>query len=87
MSNLMPPATILIFRTLLVPLVKGKLKSVLLLLLPALAFVTLLKMPLGKYWTVQFLAYHLIFGRVDKLSIVFGYISPIPENFLRNAYF
>jgi len=34
-------------------------------------------MPEGKYWIVNFLDYDLIFGRVDRLSMVFGYIFTI----------
>jgi multicomponent Na+:H+ antiporter subunit D len=44
------------------------------LFLPVLAMYSLLNMPEGKYWTVRFLEYDLIFGRVDRLSMVFGYI-------------
>lgn len=47
------------------------------LLLPVITFLNLLNMPEGLYWTVSFLDYQLIFGRVDKLSMVFGYIFTI----------
>jgi len=77
MNNLIPPPAILIVGALFVPLIKGKLKSAYLLLLPVLAFVMLLKMPAGKYWVVHVLDYDLIFGRVDRLSMVFGYIFTI----------
>ena len=49
----------------------GRLLSI---ILTPLAMISLLNMPEGKYWTVRFLEYDLIFGRVDKLSMVFGYI-------------
>jgi multicomponent Na+:H+ antiporter subunit D len=77
MTNLMPPAVIFIVGALLIPLIKGKLKSAYMLLLPVLAFLTLINMPAGKYWVVQVLDYNLVFGRVDKLSMVFGYIFTI----------
>lgn len=77
MNNLIPPPAILIVGALLVPLIKGKLKSAYLLLLPVVVFIMLLKMPAGKYWIVQVLDYDLIFGRVDRLSMVFGYIFTI----------
>jgi multicomponent Na+:H+ antiporter subunit D len=70
----LPPAAILIVGALLVPLFKGRLKSVYLLVVPALALLDLLYMPAGKYWTVAFLDYELIFGRADKLSMAFGYV-------------
>jgi multicomponent Na+:H+ antiporter subunit D len=70
----MPPAAIFIAGALLVPAFKGRLRAGFLLALPALAFVNLLTMPEGTYWTVHFLQYDLIFGRVDKLSMAFGYV-------------
>ncbi|MBW2436029.1 MAG: Na(+)/H(+) antiporter subunit D, partial [Deltaproteobacteria bacterium] len=69
-----PPAVILIAGALLVPFFKGRLKKAYLLVLPALAFLNLLYMPDGRYWIVDFLDYDLIFGRVDKLSMAFGYV-------------
>ena len=69
-----PPAVILIAGALLVPLFKGRVKKTYLLVLPALAFLDLLYMPAGKYWIVDFLSYELTFGRVDQLSMAFGYV-------------
>jgi multicomponent Na+:H+ antiporter subunit D len=69
-----PPAAILIAGALLVPFFKGRLKKTYLLVLPTLAFIDLLYMPAGRYWIVDFLDYDLIFGRVDKLSLAFGYV-------------
>lgn len=77
MNNLIPPAAIFIIGALFVPLIKGKLKSAFMLLLPVIAFATLVKMPAGSYWTLNFLDYNIIFGRVDRLSLVFGYIFTI----------
>ncbi len=77
MTNFMPPAAIFIIGALFVPLIKGKLKSAFMLLLPVIAFATLVKMPEGNYWTLNFLDYNIIFGRVDRLSMVFGYIFTI----------
>ena len=77
MISLIPPAAIFIGGALIVPFLRGKLKSAFMLLLPVLAFATLVKMPEGKYWVVNFLDYDLIFGRVDRLSMVFGYIFTI----------
>ena len=74
MINIVHPAAIFIIGALLVPLFRGRLKSAYMLFLPVFAMYSLLNMPEGKYWTVRFLEYDLIFGRVDKLSMVFGYI-------------
>jgi len=74
MSNMIPPAAIFIIGALFVPFIKGRLKSAYMLLLPILAFAILVKMPEGTHWVVNLLDYQLIFGRVDRLSLVFGYI-------------
>ncbi|MGH7205229.1 MAG: proton-conducting transporter membrane subunit, partial [Nitrospiraceae bacterium] len=72
-----PPAAILILGALLVPFLKGRVKSAYLLLLPFMAFVGVVSIPQGVHWSVGFLDYNLIFGRVDRLSRVFGYIFTI----------
>ncbi len=77
MTNAIPPAAIFIIGALIIPFVKGKLKSVYMLFLPVLAFIILINMPEGKYWMVRVLDYSLILGRVDPLSMVFGYIFTI----------
>ena len=77
MINPIPPSAIFIFGALFIPFVKGRLKSAYMLALPSLALITLLNMPEGKYWIANILDYNLIFGRVDRLSMVFGYIFTI----------
>ena len=74
MTGSSPPSLILIFGSLLIPLLKGKLKSVYMLLLPVIAFTAIYNLPEGSYWQVNLLDYVLTFGRIDKLSLVFGYI-------------
>lgn len=88
MIDIVPPALIYIVGALLIPLLGNRLrllKQAFLLLIPAIAFWDLLNMPQGTYWTYQFLGYELIFGRVDKLSMVFGYIFVI-MSFLGMVY-
>ncbi|MEK6683247.1 MAG: Na(+)/H(+) antiporter subunit D [Nitrospirota bacterium] len=77
MNNSFPAAAILIVGALLIPFLKGRLKSAYLLLLPVIAFVNVVSIPEGIHWTVGFLDYDLIFGRVDRLSRVFGYMFTI----------
>lgn len=77
MTNLIPPSAILIIGALFVPFIKGRLKAAYMLLLPSFVFIILLNMPEGKYWMVKVLDYSLVFGRVDRLSMVFGYIFTI----------
>lgn len=71
------PALIFILGGLAIPLFRGKLKSAWMLLMPITAFTVLLLMPEGHHWTVRFLDYHLILGRIDRLSRVFGFIFSI----------
>ncbi|MCP4353114.1 MAG: Na(+)/H(+) antiporter subunit D [Desulfobacterales bacterium] len=69
-----PPALIFIIGALFIPVLKGRIKSVFMLLLPVLAFITLVKVPEGKHWIYTLMDYDLILGRVDRLSRIFGYI-------------
>lgn len=74
MINPVPPAAIFIIGAFLIPLLRGRLKSVYLLLLPIVSFINLINIPEGTHWVVRFLDYELVFGKVDRLSLVFGYI-------------
>ncbi|MDI6889590.1 MAG: Na(+)/H(+) antiporter subunit D [Thermodesulfovibrionales bacterium] len=74
MINPVPPAAIFIIGALLIPLLKGRLKSIYLLLLPIVGFINLINIPEGMHWVVRFLDYELVFGKVDRLSLLFGYI-------------
>ncbi len=69
-----PVAIIFIAGAFLIPFLRGKIKSFYLLLLPVLAFINLIFLPLGQSWQTGFLEYTLILNRVDKLSLAFGYI-------------
>jgi len=77
MISSVPPAAIFIFGALLIPFLKGRVKSIYILSLPVLAFINLLFMTKGTYWVIPFLEYNIILGRVDRLSMVFGYIFTI----------
>lgn len=74
MNSFLPPQAIFIFGALLIPLFRGRLKQAWMLSLPGLAFFTLVLMPAGEYWVVSFMNYRLILGRLDGLSMPFGYI-------------
>ena len=77
MTNAFPPAAIFIAGAFIIPLLKGRLKSAYLLALPVAAFWNLLCLPSGQSWQADFLDYTLVFCRVDRLSLVFGYIFVI----------
>lgn len=69
-----PPALLLIGGAMLIPLLKGGVKSWFMLVVPVAALFILLSTPNGSYWSFQVLGNELIFTRIDSLSRVFGYI-------------
>src|SRR5579859_6538819 len=71
------PALILLLGAALLPLIPARLKKGYLLLIPILVFVRTLNLNVGSFGHVQFLDWELVFGRVDKLSLVFGYIMSL----------
>jgi len=71
------PPLIFIIGALLIPFLKGRLKSVFMLSIPVLTFIILVHIPEGKHWVFSILDYDLILGRVDRLSRIFGYIFTI----------
>ena len=73
MANL-PPAAILIFGALLVPLLRGRTKTLFLLALPVLSFVHLLGLERGLHWQFELFGHPLILARIDQLSLLWGYI-------------
>ncbi len=77
MINIIPPALIFIVGAFLVPLFRGKAKSIYLLLLPVISFINLIYISYGTHGGINFLDYQIIFCRIDKLSLVFGYIFHI----------
>jgi len=75
--NMLHPAMIFIIGAFLIPILKGRLRKIFLVLSPILAFITLLCMPHGTYLAYKFLGYELVFGRVDTLSLCFAYVFVI----------
>ncbi|MFH0907282.1 MAG: Na(+)/H(+) antiporter subunit D [bacterium] len=71
------PAVILLLGAILLPLVPASLRKGWLLLIPALVFARVLGLEQGTFGEVPFLKWTLTFGRVDRLSLVFGYIMSL----------
>jgi len=71
------PGLVLIVGAWLLPLVKGQTKRLLMVLLPALALVDCALLQPGTYGVMPFLGQSLVFGRVDRLSLVFSYVFAI----------
>ncbi len=78
MISPVPLAVIYLAGALLLPMIRiRKVQQAIALLIPLVALFTLLNMPTGVYWTYRFLDYQIVLGRVDKLSMVFGYVFVI----------
>ena len=74
MDKFVHPALFFILGAFLIPVFKGRLKQIYLLLIPAAAFYTVLTMNLGVYGEVNYLGFKIILGRVDRLTIVFAHV-------------
>jgi multicomponent Na+:H+ antiporter subunit D len=68
------PGLLLIVGAWILPLVKGRTKRAVMILLPAAALVDCLLLKQGIQGVVHFLGQDLVFGRVDRLSLVFSYV-------------
>ena len=76
-ADLLPPGSVMILGALLVPLLRTRLQAVYLLLLPIASLAHLLQMAPGIYGHIELFDYTLAVVRIDKLSLVFGYIFHI----------
>lgn len=74
MTGWIHPAAFFFIAAALLLFVKGKAKQGIILAAPALGFLSLLIAPEGDHGTTTFMGQQLIFGRVDRLSLIFGYI-------------
>ena len=74
MTDAVPPVIIFVVGGLLVPFIPERLKSAWLLLIPVVGFLNLMLLGEGTHFRIDFLDYHLVFGRVDKLSMLFAYV-------------
>ncbi len=68
------PACFFFLAAVLLRFIRGKGNTLLLLSMPALAFLSLFIFPEGNYGEIALMDMPLTFGRVDRLSLVFGYI-------------
>ncbi|MFQ5561437.1 MAG: Na(+)/H(+) antiporter subunit D [Nitrospinota bacterium] len=85
MINSLPPQLLYIASIIPFLLLKGKLSRIFLLIVPVLTFVNLIGMGEDPRWTLHFLEYELVFDRVDRLSLLFGYIFLIMA-FIGNVF-
>src|SRR5206468_12932849 len=68
------PGVLLIAGAWLLPLLKGGTKRLVMVLLPAAALVDCLIIEPGTYGELHVLGQELVFGRADRLSLVFSYV-------------
>jgi len=68
------PGLLLIAGAWILPLLKGRIKRTAMVILPVAALVDCLLMTPGTYGVTNFLGQDLVFGRVDKLSLIFSYV-------------
>lgn len=71
------PAILFIGGAFIAFFLKGKTRKALMLLVPIIAFIIVVSMHKGSYWTFNFLGQDITFGKVDRLSLVFSYIFTI----------
>jgi multicomponent Na+:H+ antiporter subunit D len=77
MDRWIHPAIFFFIGALILPLFRGKAKKFVLLLIPALSIIDVALMMEGVYGSYSFLNADIIFGRVDKLSLVFAWVFTI----------
>jgi multicomponent Na+:H+ antiporter subunit D len=75
--EMLPPGAILVLGAFLVPALRGRARSAYMLLLPVLGFVQLLLLAPGEYLSFPIFDYDLTPVRVDRLSLLWGYIFHI----------
>lgn len=71
------PSILFIFGAFLIPFLSGKARQIYLVLIPALAFIDVVFMSQGTYWTFTFMGNEIIFGKADSLSLLFAYVFTI----------
>jgi multicomponent Na+:H+ antiporter subunit D len=76
-SSWVHPGLLLILGACILPFLKGWIKRVAMIILPAAALIDCLLMTPGTYGVIPFLGQELVFGRVDNLSLVFSYVFSI----------
>ncbi|MEE8574655.1 MAG: Na(+)/H(+) antiporter subunit D [Thermodesulfobacteriota bacterium] len=77
MNSWIHPAAIMIIGAGLIPFLKGNVRKGYSLLLPVLAFISVITMKEGTYGVYNLLGQDIIFGRVDKLSLIFAFVFTI----------
>ena len=72
-----PPGIILVLGALVIPILRGKVRNLFMIILPVFGLLGLLAMEDGYVFTINILGLELTPVRVDRLSLLFGYIFHI----------
>jgi multicomponent Na+:H+ antiporter subunit D len=72
--TMLPPFIPLLIGALAALVLKGTTRNIIMILAPILGALNLYGLEAGMSWNIQFLGYHLEPVRVDKLSLMFGYL-------------
>ncbi|MDP6515818.1 MAG: Na(+)/H(+) antiporter subunit D [Alphaproteobacteria bacterium] len=73
----LPPALLFVIGALILPLVPRRWQSTWVVAVPVISLINLIQIPIGVHWQVSVLDYELTFGRLDKLSFLFGLLFHI----------
>jgi multicomponent Na+:H+ antiporter subunit D len=74
MNNFIHPALFFIIGAFVIPALRGRIRQIFLLAVPAIAFYVVLSMNKGVYGSLNYLGFNIIMGRVDSLSLVFAHV-------------
>ena len=74
MDKFIHPSLFFILGAFLIPVFKGWLKKIYLLIIPAAAFYIVVNMNTGTYGQLNYLGFNILLGRVDRLSLVFAHV-------------
>jgi len=85
MDSWIHPAFFFFLGSLLLPFIKGNAKKFIILLIPVLSIIDVALMREGVYGSFNFIGTTVVFGRVDKLSMVFAWVFTIMA-FLGSLY-
>ncbi|MFP6731809.1 MAG: Na(+)/H(+) antiporter subunit D, partial [Alphaproteobacteria bacterium] len=77
MTDWVHPALLFVVGALVLPLLKGRLLQVWLLVIPVAAIAAVAAMTPGEFGGFEFLGVPLLIGKVDKLSLVFAWVFTI----------
>lgn len=77
MINWFHPSLFFILGAPVIPFLRGRARQIYLMLIPTLAIGSVFLSSPGNYWTTTFLGSSLVFGSVDKLSLVFAWVFTI----------